>query len=217
VTADANTRRPVRSVIATAAVVAVPLAFVALIADGLLARAPNTAIDDRLAQRRGAPVPAFTLDVLTAGAPDGGLREALGDHRLSPSELSGQPYVLNLWASWCDPCCSEATLLARAAPGARRRGVRIIGIDQQDVTSDARRFLAHYRISYPVVRDPGDAVARSFGATGVPETYFVDARGEVVDHVIGAIGAAQLGRGLRAAATGRPLADSQGGDREALR
>ena len=67
-----------------------------------------------------------------------------------------------------------------------------LGLDQQDVTGDALSFLRSYGVDYPSVREPGNEVPRRYGATGVPETFFISARGYVVDHVTGVISAGQL-------------------------
>jgi cytochrome c biogenesis protein CcmG, thiol:disulfide interchange protein DsbE len=191
--------------------------LVALLIYGVAARSPDTTIDDSLAEGKPTPAPAFTLDVLQRGEPGprlaAELSGALGDGRLSVAELRGTPFVLNLWASWCDPCREEAPFLERGWRDARRRGVLFLGLDQQDVEEDARAFMRAFDVSYPNVRDPGDDTARSYGATGLPETFFVDARGRIVAHVIGAIVSDdQMSAGIEAAATGRVLGAERGGE-----
>jgi len=202
--------------------VAAAAAFLGLIIFGVLAQAPNTAIDDSLAAGRAAPAPAFNLAVLQRG--DLG---ATLDHRLAPAfaggrlgirQLRGVPVVLNIWASWCDPCRQEAPLLERAwRTEGRPDGTLFLGLDQQDVTGDAHAFIRSYGVDYPNVRDPGNDVPRSYGATGIPETYFISARGQVVDHVIGVISQGDLRAGLIAARSGRPLGVRSGGARRLSR
>jgi cytochrome c biogenesis protein CcmG, thiol:disulfide interchange protein DsbE len=93
----------------------------------------------------------------------------------------------------------------------------LVGLDMQDLTGDARDFIDEYDISYPNVRDPGDDVARDWGVTGLPETFFISARGRVVSHVIGAVSQRQLADSISAARAGRPLAPRQGGERRSTR
>ncbi len=197
------------------------LAFIALLAYGLAARAPDTTIDDALARAQATSAPGFKLDVLQRGRQPAGLEpvvdRAAADGRVALSELRGTPVVLNFWASWCEPCRVEAPVLERGWVRARREGVVFLGLNMQDVTSDARDFMSEFDVSYLNVRERGKETARSYGTTGLPETYFISARGEVVAHVIGAIDRAQLSAGVAAARSGRPAAPSQGGQRQETR
>ena len=54
------------------------------------------------------------------------------------------------------------------------RGVRFVGVDYEDLESDAQRFVREFGITYPSVRDTGGTLASAFGVRGVPETFFVD-------------------------------------------
>jgi len=195
--------------------------FVALLAYGLVAQAPDTSIDDALSQARTVAAPAFTLDLLEPGrrmiAGDPALERAIADRRVSLSELRGTPLVVNFWASWCVPCRVEAPILEAGWNRARRRGVRFVGIDMQDVPSDARAFLRKLHVSYLTIRDRGKTTSQRYGASGIPETYFVSARGNVVAHVIGAITPVQLTAGMAAARAARPTATTEGGDRRPAR
>lgn len=196
-------------------------ALLALLAYGLATGAPDTGLDQRLARREPAPNPGFNLAVLERGDVGSRLRAAvapvLRDGRLTADELQGTPFVLNFWASWCTPCRIEAPRLERAWSAARRRGVLVLGLNQQDLTGDARGFLREYGSTYPNVRDPSNDTAIEWGVTGLPETFFVTARGNVVGHVVGAISDRQLRAGLEAAITGRVIGAISGGVRKAAR
>jgi len=207
---------PLRFVpLAVGVLAAVSLA--ALLAYGLVARAPNTTIDDSLAHERSIPAPPFRLAVLRAGSLGARLESlvapALADSWVSPSELRNVPYVLNIWASWCVPCRQEAPELVRAWHRARPRGVLFVGLDMQDAPEDARSFMDHFGIDYLNVRDPTNATPHRYGTTGVPETFFISARGDIVNHVIGVVTPAQLRTGVTAAVVGRTVAARQGGAR----
>ena len=100
---------------------------------------------------------------------------------------------------------------------ARPRGVLFLGLNMQDVREDARQFRRDFGLDYPDVRDPTNATARKWGATGIPETYFVSANGKVVGHVIGTVTAHQLDEGVAAALSGRPRGADQGGEQRPTR
>jgi len=85
------------------------------------------------------------------------------------------------------------------------------------MTGGARAFLEEFGITYPTIRDQGDDVARDYGATGVPETYFVSARGRVVGHVVGVVDEHQLAAGVRAARNGSVSGAREGGARRPQR
>lgn len=144
------------------------------------------------------PAPRFNLPVLWPHRETwpASLRAALSDDDISPTELRGRPVVLNFFASWCIPCRREAPLLTASA---RRHAGRVVflGIDVQDFRSDARRFLRRYHANYVAVRDTSGSTYVDYGLTGVPETYWIDARGRLVAHYPGEISRRLLERGIR--------------------
>jgi cytochrome c biogenesis protein CcmG/thiol:disulfide interchange protein DsbE len=195
--------------------------FLALLAFGLVKKSPNERIDEALSQARAPRPPDFELPLLQPGELGprlaAQLRGSLTDERISAAELRGQPVVLNFWASWCVPCRTEAPLLERTWKRSRPRGVLFVGLNMQDLTSDARDFMDEFELSYLNIRDESNGVATDWGVTGLPETFFLSAKGKVVAHVIGAISKEQLNEGIRAARAGRPLGALQGGDRRSTR
>jgi cytochrome c biogenesis protein CcmG/thiol:disulfide interchange protein DsbE len=197
------------------------VAFIALLAYGLLSEGADTTIDAGLAEGEAPLAPEFALEVLTRGTLPAGLARdlepALADDRLSLAELRGTPFVLNLWASWCIPCREEAPVLAEGWREHGPRGVLYLGLNMQDVTDDALGFIDEFDVRYPNVREPDNATAQAYGATGIPETYFVSARGRVVGHVIGVVTVQQLDAGARAAKTGKVVGSLTGGARRPQR
>ena len=140
----------------------------------------------------GKPMPSFTLT-------------AIDGTKVSSASLAGRPLIVNFWASWCGPCVQEHPVLLDTA---RRYGdrVTIVGILYDDTASDAARFLARYGAGgWADLADPGGGTAISFGVTGPPETYFIDAtgvvRGKQFGPVTADVVASQLARLLGAEAT----------------
>ena len=153
----------------------------------------------------GKPVaPRFDLPVVWTKSDTWPYRlvSALDDGKVSPRELKGRPLVINFWASWCIPCRAEAP---RFVASARQHSgaVTFLGVDVQDFKSDARSFLRRYHVNYVSVRDGKGSTYADYGLTGVPETFWVDARGRIIAHYAGEISRDQLERGIRAAVTGR--------------
>jgi len=99
--------------------------------------------------------------------------------KLSDTLASGKPVVLNFWASWCGPCADEAPVLQDAA---RRHADRIvfIGVNVQDVDSDAQAFIRKYGVSYPNGSQNTGPISIQYGMRGVPETYFIAPDGRLI-------------------------------------
>jgi cytochrome c biogenesis protein CcmG, thiol:disulfide interchange protein DsbE len=134
-----------------------------------------------------------------AVAPQFALPRLDRDGTLRFASLRGKAVVVNFWASWCRPCKAEAGRLEAASRKWRGRGVVVVGIDEEDFPGRARAFLARHGITYPTVRDADGALVRKYGLTGYPETFFVDRRGRVVDHVAAEISTEDLEAGIRRA------------------
>lgn len=131
----------------------------------------------------GQPAPEIALERL-----DGG-----GVVRLA--ELRGRPVVLNFWASWCTSCAAEAPVLAEAARRLEGRVV-FLGVDVQDTPEAARAWQAKEQLPY-LVGPPVGGLPAGFAVTGLPQTYFIDARGVVVASYSGPLTSGLLDRYLQ--------------------
>lgn len=92
---------------------------------------------------------------------------------------SEQPLLVNVWASWCAPCRSEAPLLRQAHERYGDR-IRFIGINVLDVQGPALDFMTEFGITYENFFDPDGDIPASLGGFGVPLTYFFAPGGEQV-------------------------------------
>ena len=155
-----------------------------------------------MALRRFAPL--VLVLVLVAGAcSDGGSPDAttgpllpadpyelpefdLASYEALLFELEGTPVLVNVWASWCEPCEEEAPHLAatHAEYGDR---VQFLGVDILDDREAARRFMREYGWTYPSVYDLPGAIRDGLGLLGQPVTLFYDASGELVATWTGAL------------------------------
>jgi cytochrome c biogenesis protein CcmG/thiol:disulfide interchange protein DsbE len=117
---------------------------------------------------------------------------------LQLASLRGKVVVLNFWASWCYPCKQEAPALAAAAT---RYGDRVVvlGVDVNDFAGDARKFARKYGLRYPLVHDNHNVTSPKYGLTGLPETFFIDRSGKLVEHVPGEVKATDIQDGVERA------------------
>ena len=133
---------------------------------------------------RAAPAIALpALEGMNDGAqPVGGFNSA----DLAKGEVS----VVNFWASWCAPCVQEHPLLVALK---ERTGVKLYGVNYKDQAATARRFLGRYGNPFTAVGvDTNGRAAIDWGVTGMPETFIVNGKGEIVYKHIGPISAETL-------------------------
>ncbi|MET0361490.1 MAG: DsbE family thiol:disulfide interchange protein [Sphingobium sp.] len=146
------------------------LLFIGLFASGLLKP------DDRQIHSAmvGKPLPDFALPAAASDRP--GLSTA--DFR------TGQPRLLNIFASWCVPCAAESPQLVELA----RAGVPIDGVAIRDARPDVDGFLTRWGNPYARIGlDARSALQLALGSSGVPESFVVDGRGIIRYQHIGDI------------------------------
>ena len=120
------------------------------------------------------PLPDFNLEPATEGIPGASKADFVG----------GKPRLLNIWASWCLPCIAEAPQLEAL----KEEGVEIIGVAIRDKPDDVAQFLARYGNPYTRIgADDISSLMLEIGASGVPETYVIDAEGRIRYQHIGDI------------------------------
>jgi cytochrome c biogenesis protein CcmG, thiol:disulfide interchange protein DsbE len=145
----------------TFVVVVAVLAVIGLLGYGLLSKG-----GDSIAV--GDPAPDKELSVL-----GGNGTGEIADYR-------GKWVLVNFWASWCEPCRSEAPALETFQQQHARNGFTVLGIDLDDSTDDAGAFVSRYGLTYPQLRD-GDGSDRrdAYGMTGFPESFLVNPSGKL--------------------------------------
>ena len=99
--------------------------------------------------------------------------------------LRGHPVVVNVWGSWCTQCVGEFPDLATASARYGRQ-VAFVGVDSNDRSGNARKFLASHPVSYPSYTSTPQSLAPLAAIQGMPETIFINARGKVVHIQVGA-------------------------------
>jgi cytochrome c biogenesis protein CcmG/thiol:disulfide interchange protein DsbE len=127
----------------------------------------------------GKPVPDFTLPQV-----------ADAEGTVSPADLEGEVYLLNVWASWCVACRHEHPVLMEAA---RDTDLTIVGLDYKDKRADALEWLRQRGDPYAVSAfDAKGKVGIDLGVYGVPETFVVDSKGIIRRKFVGALTREQL-------------------------
>ncbi|MBA4372097.1 MAG: thioredoxin [Thermodesulfovibrio sp.] len=106
--------------------------------------------------------------------------------KLLPAELQGKVLLINIWASWCQPCKEEMpSLEALYRSMSSTEGFRMITILYKDSPEGALDYMKSQGYTFPVYIDADGVSAKKYGVTGVPETFIVDKQGKLVKKVIG--------------------------------
>lgn len=165
---------------------ALPLALAVLVLAGCAGSSGGSTDTARTstAQFRGSgfaacPAPGKTSSVAPKRLPAITLTCMDGSgHAVRLDQLTGKPMVLNLWASWCQPCGKELPAFSRLAASAGHTLV-VLGVSTKDDPSRAVAAGRDINVRFANVYDPAVAVGRSLGRTSLPVTVFVGADGAI--------------------------------------
>src|SRR5205085_6897065 len=144
-------------------------ALIALLAFGVARQGDDTSIDAAVAKGCRPPAPSERVALPMLGA----------DRNATLQDFRGKVVILNVFASWCGPCKAEASVLERTQRQIARRDGTVLGVTYLDNSSDSEQFVQREHITYPVIRDVDTNFVRSFGTTGVPETFVIDRQGRI--------------------------------------
>ena len=115
------------------------------------------------------------------------------------SDFFGTPIVLNFWASWCPPCKAELPDFDDACKKYEGK-VTFLMVNmtdnQMETVEVAKDFIKTYGYDIPVYFDVSYEAAMAYGVRSIPQTYFINAEGELVATATGMISAAQLEKGI---------------------
>ena len=151
-----------------------PLALLLAVVVALVWRLATPVDTDVHSTLEGKPIPAFNLPAALPSKP-----------ALTSTDLaSGQPHLVNVFASWCVPCVTEVKVLQIL----KQSGVRVDGIAIRDRADDLAEFLARNGDPYERIgSDTQSQVQIALGSSGVPESFVVDGKGVIRYQHIGPI------------------------------
>jgi cytochrome c biogenesis protein CcmG, thiol:disulfide interchange protein DsbE len=114
------------------------------------------------------------------------LRDEGTGQKLSAEEVMGKVLFVNFWASWCPPCKEEMPSIESLSREMSGNGnFKMITVLYKDTYSDGVGYVKQHGYTFPVYSDDRGAAARTFGVTGVPETYLIDKNGQIRKRVLG--------------------------------
>jgi cytochrome c biogenesis protein CcmG, thiol:disulfide interchange protein DsbE len=160
--------------------------LVGLLIYGVATQSASRTLDQQVADGHYPPAPDWARSLPRLRAPG----------RASLASFRGKLVVLNFWASWCEPCRTEAPLLQRAQQGLAASGGTVLGVSYLDAAGDSEAFVRSYHLTFPELRDGDGAFAHAYGTDKLPESFIIDRQGRVVAVSRGEIGEAFIKRAL---------------------
>ena len=141
---------------------------VVLLGGGLFAGVKLFA-DDLFPVSVGSAAPSFKAKDLASGK-----ARTLADYR-------GQVVLLNVWATWCEPCKVEMPSMEELYRAYGPRGVHIVAVSIDDYVSEdsIRAYAKGLGLTFEILHDPTHEIERAYQTTGYPESFVIDRGGTI--------------------------------------
>jgi peroxiredoxin len=153
------------------------VAFVAI----ALVIATRSAGDRLVPVEAGAKAPGFQAVQVSLSQPGTGPTKTLADYK-------GQVVLLNIWATWCNPCRAEMPSLQRLHDELGPQGVKIVAvsIDNPGMDDAIRAFVKELGLRFEILYDASGNIRTDYQTAGAPETFVIGKDGVIRKRVIGA-------------------------------
>ena len=127
----------------------------------------------------------FLKQAKRADAPDV-LLKALDGQNHSLTQHAGKLVLVNFWATWCQPCIREMPSMERLYAKFKPQGLEIVAISlDQGNEQEVRDFVAKLKLTFPIVLDPEHRAKALYKVRGLPTSYLLDRKGQVVGYGVG--------------------------------
>ncbi len=130
-----------------------------------------------LSQKNGFPKVGDTV-------PDFALRDLDGKVR-QVSDYRGKAVMINFWGTFCPPCKEEMPAIQRQYEKWNGSGLEVLAVNLDEPYVTVKSFVSRIGVTFPVLFDENKTIARQFGVTSYPTTFFVDGNGKIKDIFVG--------------------------------
>lgn len=103
-----------------------------------------------------------------------------GEHDLSA--MKGRVVVVNFWATWCPPCIEELPTMQKLWNDTRGSALDVWAINVGEHADRIQSFMREFqpKLEFPILLDPEGEAFQTWGVRGLPMTYVVNKRGQVI-------------------------------------
>ena len=119
----------------------------------------------------GSVAPAFSAVTLGASP----VTRTIADYR-------GTPVLLNVWATWCDPCREEMPSMQLLYDSYKGRGLKIVAVSIDDAGNESliREFAAEHHLTFDILHNANADIMAQYQVVGVPQSFLISRTGEIV-------------------------------------
>jgi cytochrome c biogenesis protein CcmG/thiol:disulfide interchange protein DsbE len=104
-----------------------------------------------------------------------------------PSDYRGKVVLLNIWATWCDPCRLEMPAMEKLSEHLQGTDFRVVAVSvDKDGPEVVLQFAQALGLHFDILQDQSGEIQKTLQTTGVPESFVVDRNGVIIKKVIGA-------------------------------
>jgi thiol-disulfide isomerase/thioredoxin len=128
--------------------------------------------------RPGQVAPAFSV-------------RTLSNKPLALDKFHGKPVYLDFFASWCAPCREETPEIIKLSKQYQKRGLTVIGLDDNESTDRAQGFSDQFKVPFPVAI-ANQKLLDSYGVIALPVHVFIDRNGQIKLYRLGEMSSQQI-------------------------
>ena len=105
---------------------------------------------------------------------------------VSLADFKGQVVLLNIWATWCGPCVEEMPSMQKLHQELKDEKFVILAVSiDESGAKVVLPFMEKHKLTFPALVDSAGTLKSLYQTTGVPESFIIDKKGNIVEEVIG--------------------------------